>query len=124
MVNVMTLVEPITQRQPAVEIGKKVGFGMIISVVIVIVSSFITSAPITNTNIGMGFFLTGGLFLLIGSLRDIFGSLIAQKIRKRNVNNYFKSEEASYLWGFGVPAEDVVAGGCLIILSILIFVMF
>ncbi|MFX0184673.1 MAG: hypothetical protein ACFE95_16445 [Candidatus Hodarchaeota archaeon] len=120
----MTLVEPITHRRPMVEIGKKTGFGILVSLLIVFISSFITSAPLTNTNIGMGFFLTGGLFLLIGSLRDIFGSLIAQKIRKKNVNNYFKSEEASYLWGFGVPAEDVMAGGCLIILSILISVVF
>ena len=83
-------------------------------------SSLISSTVIDVKNVSTILFLLGGIFLIIGSFRDFFNSIILRKIMKKDVSDYLKSEEANYFYGYGVGGEDVVAGFILIVMSIFI----
>lgn len=115
----MPLADQITQRNPTIEITKKTLFGFFLSFGIVILHSLLSSSDITKESLGTVLFIMGGVFLLVGSLRDVFGSIIIRKIRKQDINEYLQSEEVKYLFGFGIAGEDVVSGVGLIFLSIL-----
>ncbi len=114
----MSLEDQINQRNPVLEISKKTLFGFGLSVAIVILYSVVNSVDITNDSLSTTLFLMGGVFLLVGAMRDVFGSLIVRKIRKKDINEYLQSDEIEYLFGFGIAGEDVVSGVGLIILSI------
>ncbi len=114
----MSLNEAKEPRKARKHIPIKVGFGLIIGIIVLIISSALSSTAIDNTAISTVFFLLGGIFFVVGSFRDFFNSIVLRKIMKKDVNEYLKSEEANYFYGYGVGGEDVVAGFILILISI------
>ncbi len=115
----MSLTDQFSPRNPTLQIGKKIAFGLFLSVMIIIIFSIFASEAITKEILGTTLLLMGGVFFLVGSIRDVFSSIIIQKIRKKDINNYFQSDEANYFFGFGKAGEDVVSGVGLIFLSII-----
>jgi hypothetical protein len=115
--------EEIETRKPSLEIAKKIGIGVMLAIIIftvyVVFTMITTSQEIQLEEVGTVIFLIGGIYLVIGSVRDLFGSIIVQKIRKKDVNKRFQSKESEYFYGFGKAGEDVVAGIGLVLLSFL-----
>ena len=114
----MSLTEPKEPRRAWKHIAFKVGIGFIIVTIALVFSSLISSTAINSSAVSTTLFLLGGIFLIVGSFRDFFNSIVLRKIMKKDVADYLDSEEANYFYGYGVGGEDVVAGFILIVISI------
>jgi hypothetical protein len=78
-----------------------------------------TGSTFSFETLGQGLFLMGGIFLAIGGIRDVFGSLLVKKLLNRRNEEEPDSLDPEYLFGFGIAGEDVLAGTILIVISIL-----
>lgn len=116
--------EPQSQRNPIKEILLKVSLGFIISLVLVAVYIVFTGEEITSEIIGVFFFFIGGMLFIIGGTRDFFESIIITKLRGKQTDSILESNNNKYLFGFGKPGEDVIAGGTLIFLALICWIIF
>lgn len=107
-------------RNPKKEISKKVGIGLVIGIIVLIIASILSSTALEMRLVSGVFFLLGGIYFIVGSFRDFFNSIIIRKIMKKDVNEYLTSEDANYFRGYGVAGEDVVAGFFLIVISVIL----
>lgn len=119
----MTKIEEIivgeSERRNALkEIFKKVCLGIILNILILISYLILNSETFSFETFGLGFFLIGGIFLVVGGIRDIMGSIMWHKISARENKAYLKNIDSGYLYGFGKTGEDVLSGFVLIIISI------
>ncbi len=108
-----------SQRNPKKEITLKIGLGFIIAFVLVVIYIIFTGETISFELLGMFFFFIGGIFFIIGGTRDFFESIIISRLRGKQTNSILKSTNTEYLYGFGKPGEDIIAGITLIFLSLM-----
>jgi hypothetical protein len=108
--------EAFSPRDPKKEISKKIILGVSLSIVLIVFYAIITQNSISSEIFGLAFFFMGGIFLVIGGIRDIFGSFLIKMLRGE-IKSSTESEETGYLYGFGKAGEDVIAGGFLVFLA-------
>ena len=102
--------EAVFERNPRLEIAKKIIFGLGASTVILIINMVLSSKEFSISDLGLVLFLTGGVFLALGGLRDFFESIVIRKVRGQDLNEYANSPKSDYFYGFGVAGEDIVTG--------------
>ena len=106
-------------RNPLYEITRKFSIGCILSFVFIIIYLFMSGTEFTSDVLTLTFFIFGGIFFIIGGVRDFLESIIYKVIRGRGIERVRNSINKNYLYGFGKAGEDVIAGFLLIILSII-----
>ncbi|NHJ01354.1 MAG: hypothetical protein EAX86_04385 [Candidatus Heimdallarchaeota archaeon] len=111
--------EVIFKRDPRFEIAKKVGFGILASFFILVINILLNQKEFSFSELGLVLFLIGGLFLVVGGLRDFLESIVIRKVRGQDINEYLSSPQRDYFYGFGKAGEDIVAGAFLILFSFL-----
>ena len=116
--------EVIFERNPKIEIAKKVVFGLAASLGILIINILITQKDFSFSDLGFLLFLIGGLFLALGGVRDFLESIVIRKVRGQDINEYLSSPQRDYFYGFGKAGEDIVSGVFFIFLSFLIVLIF
>ncbi|MFX0050702.1 MAG: hypothetical protein ACFFAJ_06100 [Candidatus Hodarchaeota archaeon] len=116
--------ESIHKRNPTIEILKKVGAGIALSIFILIIYLILNGESFTFQALSLGVFMIGGMFLVIGGLRDIFGSVLISRLKGQEIEDYMNSPNGEYLFGFGKAGEDVIAGFVLLFISFLISTFF
>ncbi|MFX1505635.1 MAG: hypothetical protein ACFFDC_05925 [Promethearchaeota archaeon] len=95
----------------------KVGFGVFLSLFLIIVYSDKAQIPPSFRLLGLCNFLIGGIFLIFGGLRLFFGPAYIE-ILKNDSGELFTSLETEFLCGFGKSGEDLVAGLIILLISI------
>jgi hypothetical protein len=112
--------EDLSPRNPLNEIIRKFGIGCILSFVFIIIYLLMSGTEFTPDVLTLTFFIFGGIFFIIGGVRDFLESVIYKVIRGRGIEKVRDSIDKDYLYGFGKAGEDVIAGFLLIILSVII----
>ncbi|MFX0170522.1 MAG: hypothetical protein ACFE9L_01250 [Candidatus Hodarchaeota archaeon] len=108
--------EALAPRDPKKEVSKKIILGISLSLVLIVLYAIISGNSISPEIFGLAFFFMGGIYLVVGGIRDIFGSFLI-KMLKGEIESTLESEEAHYFYGFGKAGEDVVAGVFLVFLA-------
>ncbi|UCG04043.1 MAG: hypothetical protein JSW11_08655 [Candidatus Heimdallarchaeota archaeon] len=107
-----------SQRNPEKEIVQKISIGFIVALTLVTLYIIFTRESISFEILGMFFFFIGGIFFIIGGTRDFFESIIITKLRGKQTNTILEPTSTKYLYGFGKPGEDIIAGSILIFVSL------
>ncbi|MFX0204449.1 MAG: hypothetical protein ACFFDT_00570 [Candidatus Hodarchaeota archaeon] len=100
----------------------KVGFGIILSLFVVIVYSDKAQISPSFRLLGLCNFLIGGIFLIFGGLRLFFGPAYIEILKNDN-GELFTSLETEFLCGFGKSGEDLVAGLIILLISIMLMII-
>ena len=103
-------------RNPTYFILKKFSIGLILSIFFVFFYLLLSRTSFSFELISTAFFIFGGIFFIMGGLRDFFDSIFFKKIRGRNIQ---QSIDENYLYGFGIAGEDILVGFLLILTSLI-----
>lgn len=105
------------KRNPKKEIIKKIIIAIASALLFLVIYALIYRINITSDEFGLMFFLLGGIFFVIGGIRDLTESISVKKIRGDNLS--VETDKESHLYGFGETGEDFLTGAFLIILALI-----
>ncbi len=111
--------EELLPRKPLNEVTRKFIIGCILSLVFIIFYLVLSKIEFTPDLVTLTFFIFGGIFFIIGGVRDFLESIVYKMIRGKQVESFREPIDSNYLYGFGKAGEDVIVGFIFIMFSIL-----